>query len=161
MASHGHTINGVKSNEYHIWVEMRGRCRRLTHRKYKDYGARGIKICSRWGYYPNFLEDMGTKPSKGYSLDRIDNDSNYSCGHCEECIANGWTANCRWATAKEQANNRRPHKNRTGYAGVATRGKQFVAQIWVKGKYYDLGNYATAEQANRIFQISKKFRDTF
>jgi hypothetical protein len=46
---------------------------------------------------------MGKCPS-GYSLHRIDNAGHYSCGHCEECLTNGWPLNCKWGTRLEQAN---------------------------------------------------------
>ncbi len=54
-----------------------------------------------------FLADMGPKPSPEHSLDRIDNDRGYWCGRCDQCLENGWPANCRWATPTEQAANTR------------------------------------------------------
>jgi len=82
--------------EYLTWLGMKKRCYKETNKSFKRYGARGIKVCDRWlnkDGYKNFLEDMGRRP-EGLSLDRTDNDKGYS------------PSNCRWATAKQQANNR-------------------------------------------------------
>jgi hypothetical protein len=74
---------------------MRGRCLNPNNAKYPIYGGRGISICKRWDSYENFLTDMGERPSAKHSLDRINTDGNYE------------PSNCRWATSKEQARNRR------------------------------------------------------
>ena len=82
---------------YRAWKGMRERCNYKKHKDYKSYGGRGIKVCERWNNsFENFLEDVGKKPEKSYSLDRIDFNGNYEPG------------NVRWADKKTQANNRRP-----------------------------------------------------
>ena len=97
---HGHNPkNGKPSLTYRSWKSMKTRCLNTNCPDYKDYGGRGIKVTKRWMDFVNFLEDMGTRP-EGKTLDRIDNDGDY-----EPC-------NCRWATPKEQNQNRRKVKNR-------------------------------------------------
>ena len=93
--------------EYQSWNSAMYRCFHPKCRAYPRYGARGIVVCLRWRQsFAAFFEDMGRRPSRRMTLDRRDNDGNYSCGKCEECHVNGWPANCRWATWHEQALNK-------------------------------------------------------
>lgn len=86
---HGHTSRTGSSPTYRSWLAMRIRCKPGG-----KYTPRGITVCPQWESFDQFLADMGLRPA-GKTLDRINNDGNYEPG------------NCRWATAKEQAANKR------------------------------------------------------
>lgn len=90
---------GIRASEYNIWTTMKTRCLCPTNKGFPSYGGRGIKICDRWrDSFENFYADMGKRPSKKHSIERINNDGDYE------------PENCRWATQKEQCNNQRTNR---------------------------------------------------
>lgn len=94
--------------EHSVWRSINRRCFTESNAGYYKYGARGITVCQRWrDDFWNFYADMGQRPSAEHQIDRKDNNGNYSCGKCHECLTNGWPANCRWATRAIQSRNTR------------------------------------------------------
>jgi hypothetical protein len=86
---------------------MRQRCNYSGHKSYVDYGARGIKVCTRWDSFENFLADMGLRP-EGKTIGRIDNQKGYG------------PDNCRWETMIEQQRNRRSNVLLTAFGRTQT-----------------------------------------
>lgn len=105
-ATHGHMRGGEKSPTYSSWKAMISRCYHSSSPSYEHYQKLGITVCDRWRYgegektaFECFLDDMGERTSKDLTLDRHpNNDGNYEPG------------NCRWASKRDQANNRRTNK---------------------------------------------------
>lgn len=91
---HGECSRSGRSPAYTSWDCMIQRCTNPNKARYPDYGGRGIKVCARWFSFQNFLADMGPRPD-GMTLDRKENNGNYTPN------------NCRWATADEQYANQR------------------------------------------------------
>lgn len=92
---HGHNCRGKRSSEYEIWVGIRKRVDNPKCPAFSYYGGRGITYEESWRSFENFLKDVGEKPSKDHTLDRIDTNGNYEKN------------NVRWATRSEQSRNKR------------------------------------------------------
>ena len=91
------TTHGMyRTSEYQAWAQMKDRCFNPNHKRYSDWGGRGIAVYDRWkNSFENLLADMGSRPTSKHSLDRIDNNADYS------------PENCHWATKEQQGNNKR------------------------------------------------------
>lgn len=112
LAAEALTIHGAQRRSgrdlrYARWSNIKQRCFNPSSPAYRDYGGRGVGMSDRWRFGENgksgfecFIEDIGPWPGPGFSLDRINNDGDYEPG------------NVRWATAKQQANNKRRSKAR-------------------------------------------------
>ncbi len=93
------THNMSNTVEYKTWARIKSRCLKPSHQDFYLYGGRGILICERWkNSFEAFFEDMGPKPSKKLSIDRIDVNGNY----CKE--------NCRWTDDRTQSRNKRNNR---------------------------------------------------
>lgn len=145
-STHGATLTrgGQKRwPEYSVWNEMRRRCHVETSGRYSYYGARGITVCDRWRFgedgksgFECFISDMGRRPAKGLSIDRINNDGNYE------------PDNCRWATQSEQTRNRRKLKRKVRVITHCTNGHELaVAGFYIEGR-----------SGKKICKVCQKFR---
>lgn len=120
--------------EYHIWAGMLDRCRRPNNKSYSRYGGAGITVSDDWNEFHTFYRDMGPRPSKKHSLDRIKTELGYSKG------------NCRWATDQEQA------RNKTNNLWVTHNGERRLVLDWavilglpyntLKRRFYRTGKIA-------------------
>ena len=98
---------------------MLDRCERATNREYRNYGGRGIVVCERWHDFAAFRDDMGDTFRPDLELERADNEAAYS------------PSNCKWASRKEQQNNRR-NNHRVTLNGVTKTVEQWSAETGIK-----------------------------
>lgn len=128
-----------KTVEYATWNSMMQRCYNPNAMKYSSYGSRGIVVCERWHEFENFLEDMGMRPDKKLSLERIDPYGNYG------------PDNCKWGTKTEQSRNTRSlyATNTSGARGVHwdNRRSKWIATIKVNGKKIQIGEFKDKQDA--------------
>lgn len=130
---HGGSKKDCVSREYMRWAAIKQRCENKNHRSYKNYGGRGIGICSVWrNSFSKFLSDMGRIPQSNMTIDRKDVNGNY----CKE--------NCRWATNSEQGLNRRKKSKATSkHIGVSWSKyhRKWHARICINYKDVHLGYF--------------------
>jgi hypothetical protein len=116
------THNMSRTRFYKIWESMIGRCYRKSHTSYKDYGAKGVKVCDRWHSFDNFYNDMYESfvmhssifGEDNTSLDRIENNKRYE------------PSNCRWTTWKKQFRNRTTNKY---FIAINPKGDKFIHNV--------------------------------
>ena len=147
----GEKIDGVLARAhplYSTWAQMMQRCYKETCASFANYGGRGITVSERWWHFANFVADIGTKPTKHHTLERVNNDEGYS------------RLNCVWASRSEQCVNRRTFKNNSsGCTGVIPlRNGTYAARFDYEGVRYSVGRYQSLDEA---VEARKMFVDLF
>ena len=124
--------------EYQVWYGLRRRCYDPHNSSFARYGGRGIGVCERWrNNFAAFFSDMGLRPSPRHSLDRRDNDGDYS------------PENCRWTTRAVQQRNR---ESVLRAGGTVRAGDCWRAKIQINGRSIALGRFETEAEASRVYR---------
>lgn len=137
--THGMT----KTSEFAIWQSMKQRCYDKNCTAFRRYGARGIHICRKWrNSFDDFFKDMGARPSSRHSIERRDNNKNYS------------PDNCYWGTPKEQARNRCSNR-KIEYDGEKITIAEFAERFNILGtKVYNQANTKSAKEILKFYNIN-------
>lgn len=100
-----------RGKAYVAWQQAKDRCFNRNRPAWNNYGGRGVTMCEGFREnYPAWRDALGPAPTLKHSVDRRDNDGNYSCGLCSQCVENRWFFNIHWATKMEQGNNTRANR---------------------------------------------------
>ncbi len=129
-----HGMGKTKIN--YVWLDMKARCSNPNHKRYKDYGGRGIGFQNSWNNFESFYNDMKSTYREGLTLDRIDNEKGYS------------KENCRWVTVLKQNNNKRNNVYETVDGVTATRSE--LCDLYGVPRctfYWRINNGMTVEEA--------------
>lgn len=140
LSYEAHVKHGMsETSEFRVWSRMKRRCLDPNYRAYRWYGALGVVVCEAWNNsFAAFLSDMGHRPSPQHTLDRIDPEGDYG------------PDNCRWATWKEQAANKR-RTIRVTYQGETKALTEWSEKLGIK--YATLGvRFRKGEAGDRLFR---------
>ena len=133
-------VANYKTPEYVAWALLRQRCNNPNNPRFSSYGGRGITVCEEWDVsFSAFLRDLGRRPSAKHSIDRINNDGNYE------------PRNCRWATRKQQSENRRPGGKKGPYPPGT-----FPSKVNVKKAEKLLAMGLSLKEVGAIFGVSRQ-----
>lgn len=121
--------------EHNTWNGMLERCRNPKQKSYARYGGRGIKVCERWLKFENFYADMGPRPSKKHSINRKDNDGNYT------------PQNCEWTVKKQQARNTSTNRFLT------YKGRTQCVAAWAEE--FGLGTHTIRDRLNAGWSVDR------